>query len=227
MPDYNTIQFLGFPLQKQICKKGAIHIGKYKGLSHIYPKDILALSVIGHSGSISRESLKNFVSENRIRTFEKSLIKKVAYPEKYGSGTRECFVLTNTGKQFVKNECHIEKIVTNGESYHHNENVSRWICQNLNKQEIGSILNERQARDMIEDHLAQYREQGDFERYYELQEQLEQGMMSMVDIIYKDSSTGEMVCVEITTSSYKETDIAAKELAANELGMAIQFVSAT
>ena len=54
-----------------------IDIAKYKGMSHIYPKDILALSVIGHSGSISRESLKNFVSENRIRTFEKSLIKKV------------------------------------------------------------------------------------------------------------------------------------------------------
>lgn len=204
-----------------------IDMAKYKGMSHIYPKDILALSVIGHSGSASRESLKNFVSENRIRTFEKSLIKKVTYPEKYGPGTRECFVLTNTGKQFLKNECHIEKIVSNGESYHHNENVSRWICQNLNKQEIGSILNERQARDMIEDHLAQYREQGDFERYHQLQEQLEQGKMSMPDFIYRDSSTGEMVCIEITTSSYKEADLTAKEIAADELGMAIQFVSAT
>lgn len=216
-----------FSLQKHICKKGMIYIGKYKGMSHIYPKDILALSVAAHCGSISRESLKNFISRSRIKTFEKSLIKKVSYPEKYGTGTRECFVLTDKGKQFVKDECHIDKIVSNGESYHHNENVSRWICQNLNKQEIGSILNERQARDIIEDHLAQYREQGDFERYYELQEQLEHGKISMPDIIYKDSSTGEMVCVEITTSSYKEADIAAKETAANELGMAIQFVSAT
>lgn len=202
-------------------------MAKYKGMSHIYPKDILALSIIGHSGSISRESLKNFVSENRIRTFEKSLIKKVSYPEKYGTGTRECFVLTNTGKQFAKNECNLDKIVSNGESYHHNENVSRWICQNLNKQEIGSILNERQARDIIEDHLAQYKEQGEHDRYQELYEQLEHGQISMPDIIYRDSSTGEMVCIEITTSSYKEDDIAAKELAANELGMAIHFVSAT
>ena len=57
-----------------------IYMAKYKGMSHIYPKDILALSVLAHSGSINRESLKNFVSENRIRTFEKSLIKKVPYP---------------------------------------------------------------------------------------------------------------------------------------------------
>lgn len=98
---------------------------------------------------------------------------------------------------------------------------------NLNKQEIGSILNERQARDMIEDHLTQYREQGDFERYYQLQEQLEHGKISMPDLIYKDSSTGEMVCIEITTSSYKEADLTAKEMAADELGMTIQFVSAT
>ena len=203
-----------------------IYMAKYKGMSHIYPKDILALSVLAHSGSINRESLKNFVSENRIKTFEKSLIKKVAYPEKYGAGTRESFVLTNMGKQFVKNECRIDKIVSNGESYHHNENVSRWICQNLYKQEIGSILNERQAKDIIEDHLSHYREQGDFERYYELQEQLEQGKLSMPDIIYKNSM-GEMVCIEITTSSYKEADIAAKEMAADELGIAIQFVNAT
>ena len=49
----------------------------------------------------------------------------------------------------------------------------------------------------------------------------------MPDLIYKDSSTGEMVCIEITTSSYKEADLTAKEMAADELGMTIQFVSAT
>ena len=48
----------------------------------------------------------------------------------------------------------------------------------------------------------------------------------MPDIIYKNSM-GEMVCIEITTSSYKEADIDAKEMAADELGMAIQFVNAT
>lgn len=203
-------------------------MSNYKGLSHIYPKDIQALSVLGHSGSISHESLHALgISENRIKCYQKSLIKKIEYPEKYGQGARECFVLTKTGQDFIKNECHIDKAVSNGESYNHNENVSRWIANNLTKQEIGTLLNERQIRDILEDHLAQYREQGDYERYNELYEKLEQGQLSCPDIAYISSTTGQMVCIEITTSSYKDSDIEAKELCADELGVEIQFVSAT
>lgn len=202
-------------------------MSKYKGLSHIFPKDVQALSVLAHSGSISRESLHKLgITDNRIRSFQKSIIKKVEYPEKYGEGSRECFVLTKTGMNFIKAECHIDKAVSNGESYHHNENCSRWIAENLNKQEIATLLNERQIRDIIEDHLAQYREQGDYERYNELYERLEQGQLSCPDIAYISSSTGQMVCIEITTSSYRESDIEAKEICADELGVEIHFVSA-
>ena len=203
-------------------------MSNYKGLSHIYPKDIQALSVLGHSGSISRSSLHTLgISDNRIKCYQKSLIKKIEYPEKYGQGSRECFVLTKTGQDFLRKECHIDKSVSNGESYHHNENVSRWVANNLNKEEIGTLLNERQIRDILEDHLTQYREQGDYERYNELYEKLEQGQLSCPDIAYISSTTGHMVCIEITTSSYKDSDIEAKELCADVLGTEIQFVSAS
>lgn len=203
-------------------------MAKYKGLSHIYPKDYQALSVLGHSGSISRESLHQLgISDNRIKSYQKSLIKRIEYPEKYGSGSRECFILTKTGTDFLKNECHFDKTISNGESYHHNENVSRWIADNLNKQEIGTLLNERQIRDILEEHLSQYREQGNYERYNELYEKLEQHQLSCPDIAYVSSKTGTLVCVEITTSSYKGDVIEAKELCADEIGAEIQFVSAS
>ena len=89
-------------------------MAKYKGLSHLYPKDYQALSVLGHSGGISRESLHQLgITDNRIKSYQKSLIKRIEYPEKYGSGSRECFILTKTGTDFLKNECHFDKTISN------------------------------------------------------------------------------------------------------------------
>ena len=50
---------------------------------------------------------------------------------------------------------------------------------------------------------------------------------SFIYNVYVSSKTGTLICVEITTSSYKGDVIEAKEICANEIGAEIHFVSAS
>ena len=52
-----------------------------------------------------------------------------------------------------------------------------------------------------------------------------QGKISAPDIIYKSSITNRLVCCEVVTSSYKGSDIEAKEVSAEILEVEIDYVS--
>ena len=67
------------------------------------------------------------------------------------------------------------------------------------------------------------RQQGDIDRYDEYMEQLEQGKISAPDITYT-SSAGEVISVEVVTSSYKGDDIEAKEIFVQAMDREIEYV---
>ena len=50
------------------------------------------------------------------------------------------------------------------------------------------------------------------------------GLISAVDITYTSAKTGEMVCCEVVTNNYKDSDIAAKEVCGEILQKEIEYV---
>ena len=51
-----------------------------------------------------------------------------------------------------------------------------------------------------------------------------QGLISAVDVVYTSIKTGEMVCCEVVTNSYKDSDIQGKEYCGEILQMEVEYV---
>lgn len=150
----------------------------------------------------------------------------MSYPEKYGSGVRTGYTLSRKGIEFCRKECGVDHCISNGEAHNHNENVSRWVTEHLTKDEINTLLSERELSDYIEDRLNEYREEGDYDRYDALLEKMQNGSLSMPDVVWV-SKENQLMCAEITTDSYGQEIIEAKAETALELEMQIIFVPAT
>lgn len=160
---------------------------KNKGLSHIYPKDRRAMSILAKTGACSRETFhKMEISDNRILSYKQAgFIKEVNIPDKHGSGCKSYFELTEkTGKNFCRQECGIQKFISNGNATIHNAAVSFYLAENLNKRELETVMSERELKPFIEDRLQEYYDRND-ERYDQLMDGLKNHTLSMTDVIYK------------------------------------------
>ncbi len=72
--------------------------------------------------------------------------------------------------------------------------------------------------------LDQMRTEGDYDQYDHYMDLWKEGLISAVDITYTSIKTGEMVCCEVVTNSYKDSDIEAKELCGEILHTEIEYV---
>lgn len=147
----------------------------------------------------------------------------MTYPSKYNNqqNSNQCYALTKKGKDFIKGKYGIERCQSS-HAANHNCKVAEIIC-GLDKQEIASVKSEWESREQFLEALEQMRQQGDIDRYDEYMEQLEQGKISAPDITYT-SSAGEVISVEVVTSSYKGDDIEAKEIFVQAMDREIEYV---
>lgn len=210
----------------KLILKELINIAKNKNkLSHIYPKDKRALSLLGRSGAMSRETFNKLeISNNRLKTFKQAnLIKQVSIADRHGNGTKTYYELTNKGQQFCQKEMGIRHFISNGHACTHNAKVSEYLANNLSKRECETVLSERELKPFIEDRLNEYLERHEEERYQELLDSLRQGKLSMPDIIYK-TEQGTYLAIEVTTDSYGNAEIDAKLETCELLNIEVQFV---
>ena len=120
-------------------------MAKITKLSHIYPKDIRAMSLLAKSGAISKDTLNKMnISNNRIKSYRQAgLIKEVYVPDKHGSTGRYFYELTDKqGKEFCRTHCDIKNFISNGNASVHNAKVSEYLANNLSKNELDSCMSE-------------------------------------------------------------------------------------
>ena len=209
-------------------KKEVIPMAKITKLSHIYPKDIRAMSLLAKSGAISKDTLNKMnISNNRIKSYRQAgLIKEVYVPDKHGSTGRYFYELTDKqGKEFCRTHCDIKNFISNGNASVHNAKVSEYLANNLSKNELDSCMSEAELKPFIESRLQEYLDKQEYNRHDELLEALKNKTLSMPDIVYK-TDTGLMVSIEVITDNYGNEEISAKEETATLLGTEITFVEA-
>ena len=94
----------------------------------------------------------------------------------------------------------------------------------MDKKEIETVQAEWQTRDRMEEALEQMRQEGDYDQYDYYMDLWKSGLISAVDVAYISANTGEMVCCEVVTNSYKDSDIQAKEYCGEILQTEIEYV---
>lgn len=196
-------------------------------IHHLYPKDETFFKVLSIAGNIRNEDANNInISNSRLKNFEKDkLIERVTYPSKYNhqQKSNQCYALTKKGKEFVASQYGINRCQS-GHAAEHNCKVAEIICS-LNKEEIESVRSEWESRDQMQELLDNMRNEGDYSQYDYYMDLWKDGKISAPDIVYTSSTTSEIVCVEVVTGNYKDSDIEAKEVFSQVTKCEIEYVS--
>lgn len=203
---------------------------KKGGLSHIYPKDRRCFSIMAKTGSMSKDTFHQLeISDNRIKTYKQNgLIREVSVPDRHGNGVKTFYELTSKkGKDFCRQECNVKDFISNGNASVHNAKVSEYLANNLTKNELSTVMSERELHPFIEDRLQEYWDKQEYDHYNELLEALNNNQLSMPDVIYKsESNPGMIIAIEVITDNYGNEEISAKLETAELLGIEIQIVEA-
>lgn len=195
-------------------------------IKHWYPKDRMFFRVLSVAGNIRQEdAAKIDISASRLKNMEKDkLIEKVTYPSRYNKNPKSnvCYALTKKGKDFIGKKYGIDRC-QNSFAAEHNCKVAEIICR-LDKKEIETVQSEWQTRDQMQELLEQMKSEGDYDQYDYYMDLWKVGLVSAVDVAYTSASTGERVCIEVVTNSYKESDIQGKEYCGEILQTEIEYV---
>lgn len=200
-------------------------MAKKKGLSHIYPKDQRAFSLLAKSGAMTKDTFHRLeISDNRIKTYKQAgLIREVSVPDKHGSSIKTFYELNKKGKEFCKQACGTKSFISNGNASVHNAKVSEYLADNLSKKELDSVMSERELKPFIESRLQEYLDKQEHDHYEELMDALKNNQLSMPDIVYK-TEQGIFEAIEITTDNYGNEEIEAKTMTCELLSVEITFV---
>ena len=195
-------------------------------IKHWYPKDERFFKVLSIAGNIKAgDAAKIDISTSRLKNMEKDkLVEKVTYPSRYNKSPKSnvSYALTKKGKDFIGKKYGIDRCQSS-RAAEHNCKVAEVIC-NLDKKEIETVQAEWQTRDQMEEALEQMRQEGDYDQYDYYMDLWKAGLISAVDIAYTSAVTGEMVCCEVVTNSYKDSDIQGKEYCGEILQTEIEYV---
>ena len=195
-------------------------------IKHWYPKDERFFKVLSIAGNIRAEDAgKIDISASRLKNMEKDkLIEKVTYPSRYNKSPKSnvSYALTKKGKDFIDKKYGISRC-QNAHAEEHNCKVAEIICS-LDKKEIETVQAEWQTRDQMQEALEQMRQEGDYDQYDYYMDLWKAGLISAVDVVYTSVKTGEMVCCEVVTNSYKDSDIQGKEYCGEILQTEVEYV---
>lgn len=196
-------------------------------IKHWYPKDETFFRVLSIAGNIRPEdAAKIDISASRLKNMEKDkLIERVTYPSRYNKSpqSNSSYALTKKGKDFINNKYGIDRCQSS-HAAEHNCKVSEIICS-LDKKEIETVQSEWQTRNQMAELLDQMKQEGDYDQYDYYMDLWKNGLISAPDITYISKTTNQLVCCEVVTGSYKDSDIEAKEVAGEVLETQIEYIN--
>lgn len=160
-------------------------------------------------GHLNHEQLKNLgMSDTRIKSYcRDGIFKKVAYDIKGQVNNGICYKLSDEGKKYATTNWGFKKFAqnTNGHERHNLDVANKYMS--LTQEERATVLNEREVRDLVQDRIWDIENKQERDQAQEL---LDQGTMSMPDIVYT-TEEGVTMAFETITNNYGEVDIVAKQ----------------
>lgn len=186
-------------------------------------KDKDFIRTLSHAGRMTREQAGEIdVNKTRLLSFKHDgYIDRTYSFDKSQKTFVESFYLTEKGRLFATDNLNVH-------TFYRSNGVSHDIAlagqyQKLSLEEQRSWKTENELRDMFKDKLNELRDQGQELRAMDLENKLQQGLLSPGDGGYI-SDSGSLVVIEIVTKHYGADEIQAKEGFAQVLGAEINLV---
>lgn len=181
-------------------------MGKYIKVASA--RDKSSFVAFKNCGNLSHDHLRNLgMSDTRIKNhIREGLFAKVSYDIKGQKDNGVCYKLTNQGKEYATRNWGIKNFMqsVNGHERHNLDVANKYLS--LSREERQSVLNEREVRELVQERI--YEIENKIERD-QAQELLDQGKMSMPDMVYV-TEEGVTTAYETTTNNYGEEEIQAK-----------------
>lgn len=159
-------------------------------------------------GHLNSDHMKKLgVSDTKIKNYcKEGLVKKVSYKSGGEKENKLCYKLTDKGREFAESKWGY-KTFTQATVNHerHNLAVADKFCSLTPKEQL-SVLNERELREVVQQVIYNMEQQQERDQAQEL---LDQGKLSMPDIVYT-TEQGQTIGFETVTNSYGVEEIQAK-----------------
>lgn len=194
-----------------------INLGKY--IKNLYSRDKDVFFAFNKVGNLNQQHLNQLgLSNSRIKNYcREGYLKKVEYKIKGSKENGIAYKLTDKGKEIGTSKFGLTLYAQNTSVRHNMDLADKYI--KLSENERMTILNEREVRELVQAKIVNLEQVQDRDRY---QEMLEQGKMSMPDIVYV-SEQGTMIAYETITNNYGENEIQAKVETCEFLKIEYQF----
>lgn len=177
-------------------------------IKNFYLRDKKALISISKCGHVGKEHLNNFIKDSRIKNYVRdNLVTKEVFTKPNGA-TMEGYKLTKQGRDFIEKQYGF-KDHQHAQSVTHDLGIANKYFS-LTEGERETWRTETELRRDFEEQLNNLRCEGQWERYEELREQLDNGGISMPDCVYT-TEQGVEVAFEVVTNSYGRAELEAKE----------------
>lgn len=181
-------------------------MGKY--IKVFNSKDEDAFRAFKNVGHLSHDHLKSLgLSETKIKNYvREGYAQKVSYNIKGQKENGICYKLTNLGKEVGADKFGFKNYMqtTNGHERHNLDVANKYMS--LTKEERLTVMNEREVRELLQERIYEIENKQERDHYQEL---LDQGKMSMTDLVYV-TEEGVTIGYETTTNNYGEEEIQAK-----------------
>jgi DNA-binding PadR family transcriptional regulator len=166
-------------------------------------------------------SLTTVTSLSTTKHCKDGLVEKSIYSQPGSRASdQEVYRLTSKGRDFCRRELSITRLYGAQNPAHDLVLADRYFS--LSESERETWQTETQSREIINAHIRQLREQGEEEHALELWDKLQDGRLSMPDAVYTRSD-GISVAFEVVTNNYGQSELEAKEQAAEALGAEIEI----
>lgn len=189
-----------------------------KYVTKFYNRDKDTFRAFNKCGNLDKTQLNKLgLTDTRIKNYcRDGLVTKVAYDIKGSRENGVAYKLTSKGKEVGANKFGLNNYAQS-QSVRHNLDVAKKYLS-LTKEEQQTVINEREVREMLQDRIYSIEQKEERNKY---QEMLDQGTMSMPDIVYTNAE-GVTIAFDTITNNYGETEIQAKEEACNFLEIQLE-----
>lgn len=181
-------------------------MGKY--IKNLYNRDKDAFTALNKCGNLSAQQFNKLdISPTRLKNYcREGYMKKTSYDIKGSKENGIAYKLTNLGKQVGAEKFGLTNYVQGTGHERHNLDVANKYLS-LTEKERETVLNEREVKELVEMQIREIEQKEERDRY---QEMLDQGKLSMPDIMYQNEE-GITIAFETITNNYGDAEIQAKE----------------
>lgn len=186
-------------------------------INKLTSKDQNLLQAFRNVGYLSKRHVKEDIglADKRILNFQRDgYVERCAYYNRQTKEAEHIYRLTDKGKELCSTQLNIANFYKSSSARHDLALADKYFS--FRQEERMTWMTEADLRDQFHQHIEALLERGEYIRAYDLQEGLQERIISVPDGACVKG--GDVISIEVVTSSYGTVELNAKEFFVQEMG---------